>query len=191
MCRCIYVVYDEKNSKPDSDVSPGPSVNTLEESNVKPPVTTTNKPVNQVTPTASEPGVNQVTATNVKQPVTTTNKAVNQVAPSASVPVVDQKPSLNVGQHEAKPEKSENIQTEKAENISTDIYLNIRLPGGASLQEKFEPTSTLKMVKDYVDENQESSIGSYDLAIPYPRKVFTDQGIPIFFRKNYKFCPLS
>ncbi|KAJ0941548.1 putative Ubiquitin-like domain, UBX domain, Ubiquitin-like domain superfamily [Helianthus annuus] len=168
---------EEKNSKRDSDVSPGPSVNKLEESNVKPPVTTTDKPVNQVTPTASEPGVNQVTATNVKQPVTTTNKPVNQVAPSASVPVVDQKPSLNVGQHEAKPEKSENIQTEKAENISTDIYLNIRLPGGASLQEKFEPTSTLKMVKDYVDENQESSIGSYDLAIPYPRKVFTDQDL--------------
>ncbi|KAM0024941.1 putative Ubiquitin-like domain, UBX domain, Ubiquitin-like domain superfamily [Helianthus debilis subsp. tardiflorus] len=168
---------EEKNPKPDSDVSPGPSVNKLEESNVKPPVTTTNKPVNQVTPTASEPGVNQVTATNVKQPVATTNKAVNQVVSSASVPVVDQKPSLNVSQHEAKPEKSENTQTEKAENISTDIYLNIRLPGGASLQEKFEPTSTLKMVKDYVDENQESSIGSYDLAIPYPRKVFTDQDL--------------
>ncbi|KAK9072520.1 hypothetical protein SSX86_008954 [Deinandra increscens subsp. villosa] len=149
-------LFNEKNSKLGGDVSHGPSVDKIEESNVKRLVTTTKKPVNQVTPSASESGV-------------------------------DQKPSINVSQHEAKPAKSENIQNEKADNsdlskadnsdlglkISTDIYLNIRLPGGASLQEKFEPTSTLKMVKDYVDENQESSIGSYDLAIPYPRKVFT------------------
>ncbi|GMP86446.1 hypothetical protein CsSME_00039221 [Camellia sinensis var. sinensis] len=33
------------------------------------------------------------------------------------------------------------------------------------------------MVKGYVDENQASSIGSYDLAIPYPRKVFSDQDL--------------
>ncbi|KAI3823144.1 hypothetical protein L1987_04576 [Smallanthus sonchifolius] len=143
---------EEKNSKPGDDVSHGPSVDKLKENNVKQPVKSTNKPVNQVTSSATETEV-------------------------------DQKPSLNVSQHEAKPEKTENIQTDKADNsdlgskISTDIYLNIRLPGGASLQEKFEPTSTLKMVKDYVDENQESSIGSYDLAIPYPRKVFSDQDL--------------
>ncbi|CAL5420652.1 unnamed protein product [Camellia sinensis] len=52
---------------------------------------------------------------------------------------------------------------------STDVHLNIRLPDGANLQEKFLLTSTLRMVRGYVDENQASSIGSYDLAIPYPR----------------------
>ncbi|KAF5945001.1 hypothetical protein HYC85_015229 [Camellia sinensis] len=60
---------------------------------------------------------------------------------------------------------------------STDVHLNIRLLDGANLQEKFLLTSTLRMVKGYVDENQASSIGSYDLAIPYPRKVFNDQDL--------------
>nr|KAJ0202672.1 hypothetical protein LSAT_V11C500253140 [Lactuca sativa] len=32
-----------------------------------------------------------------------------------------------------------------------------------------------KMVKNYIDEKQESSIDPYNLAIPYPRNVFTDQ----------------
>jgi hypothetical protein len=35
------------------------------------------------------------------------------------------------------------------------------------------------MVKDYVDRNQAGGIGAYDLAIPYPRKTFTDQGMHI------------
>ncbi|XP_076948153.1 plant UBX domain-containing protein 11-like isoform X2 [Bidens hawaiensis] len=181
----------------ESEVDQKPSLNADEakpeksENNVKQPVTTTNEPVNQVTPSASESGVDQKPSlnisqreaepgkseNNVKQPVT------NQVIPSASESGVEQKPTFNVSQHEPKPEKSETIETEKVNNsdldstISTDIVLNIRLPGGASLQEKFEPTNTLKMVKDYVDEHQESSIGSYDLAIPYPRKVFTDQDL--------------
>lgn len=60
---------------------------------------------------------------------------------------------------------------------STDVHLNIRLLDGANLQEKFLLTSTLRMVRGYVDENQASSIGSYDLAIPYPRKVFNDQDL--------------
>ncbi|KAJ4968220.1 hypothetical protein NE237_014921 [Protea cynaroides] len=55
---------------------------------------------------------------------------------------------------------------------SNDVHLNVRLPDGASLRKKFSVTDTLKMVKDYVDENQTTGIGSYDLAIPYPRKVF-------------------
>ncbi|XVF29284.1 hypothetical protein REPUB_Repub15cG0107600 [Reevesia pubescens] len=62
-------------------------------------------------------------------------------------------------------------------NIPTDVYLNIRLPDGNSLQEKFPVAYTLKMIKDYVDRNQQSGIGSYNLAIPYPRKVFGDQDL--------------
>ena len=62
---------------------------------------------------------------------------------------------------------------------SSDVHLNIRLPGGVSLQEKFYVTSTLRMVKEYVDENQQSGLGTYDLAIPYPRKVFSGQGMSV------------
>lgn len=65
--------------------------------------------------------------------------------------------------------------------ISTDVHLNIRLLNGVNLQEKFPKTSTLRMVKDYVDNSQESTFGSYDLAVPYPRKVFTEQGMIFFF----------
>ncbi|KAK1379260.1 Ubiquitin supergroup [Heracleum sosnowskyi] len=54
----------------------------------------------------------------------------------------------------------------------SDVHLNIRLPDCTSLQEKFSMTSILREVKNYVDEKQEISMQSYDLAIPYPRKVF-------------------
>ncbi|XP_058094048.1 plant UBX domain-containing protein 11 [Magnolia sinica] len=56
-----------------------------------------------------------------------------------------------------------------------EVHLNIRLPAGSSLQVKFSITDTLRMVKNYVDENQTDGIGAYDLAIPYPRKVFNEQ----------------
>ncbi|XP_075661978.1 plant UBX domain-containing protein 11 isoform X3 [Castanea sativa] len=59
----------------------------------------------------------------------------------------------------------------------SDVHLNIRLPSGVNLQEKFSVASTLKMVKEYVDENQQSGLGTYDLAIPYPRKVFSGQDL--------------
>ncbi|XP_043710016.1 plant UBX domain-containing protein 11 isoform X2 [Telopea speciosissima] len=70
-----------------------------------------------------------------------------------------------------------NVMTDMLDNCgaiskSNDVHLNIRLPDGASLQKKFSVADTLNMVKDYVDENQTTGIGSYDLAIPYPRKVF-------------------
>ncbi|KAL6526688.1 hypothetical protein OROGR_015778 [Orobanche gracilis] len=57
---------------------------------------------------------------------------------------------------------------------SNDVFLNIRLPIGSTLQVKFSVMDTLKMVKDYINENQTSSLGSYSIAIPYPRKVFND-----------------
>ncbi|KAM7256743.1 hypothetical protein ACFE04_012484 [Oxalis oulophora] len=60
-------------------------------------------------------------------------------------------------------------------NKSSDVHLNIRLPDGGSLRETFSVTDTLRMVKNYVDKNQQSNVGSYDLAVPYPRKVFRDQ----------------
>ncbi|KAL0366664.1 UNVERIFIED_CONTAM: Plant UBX domain-containing protein 11 [Sesamum radiatum] len=60
---------------------------------------------------------------------------------------------------------------------SNDVFLNIRLPDGSSLQVKFSVNDTLQMVKDYIHGNQSSSFGSFTLAIPYPRKVFSDQGM--------------
>lgn len=89
-------------------------------------------------------------------------------------------------------EKNEALQVEKGEvkddkkvdafekhtevRKSSDVHLNIRLPNGVSLKQKFSVTSTVRMVKHYVDENQGSGLGTYDLAIPYPRKVFSNQG---------------
>lgn len=59
----------------------------------------------------------------------------------------------------------------------SDVHLNIRLPDCTSLQEKFSLTSILREVKNYVDEKQDISMRSYDLAIPYPRKVFGNDGM--------------
>ncbi|KAJ0034094.1 hypothetical protein Pint_25702 [Pistacia integerrima] len=61
-------------------------------------------------------------------------------------------------------------------NESSDVHLNIRLHNGVSLREKFDLTSSLRVVKDYVD-NQASGLGPYDLAVPYPRKVFSDEDL--------------
>ncbi|CAK9171276.1 unnamed protein product [Ilex paraguariensis] len=83
--------------------------------------------------------------------------------------------------------KAETVEVEKIDvsdsstSKSNEVHINIRLPDGGSLKERFSVMSTLRMVKDFVDENLESSIGSYDLAIPYPRKVFGDQGM------NFKY----
>lgn len=79
----------------------------------------------------------------------------------------------------SKEEKTNEVVAEPTECSnamkSDDIYLNIRLPNGASLQRKFAMTDTLKSVKNYVDENQTSGLGLYNLAVPYPRKVFSEQ----------------
>lgn len=73
------------------------------------------------------------------------------------------------------------VENAEASNSSTvrsnDVFLNIRLPDSSSLQVKFVMTDTLKRVKDHINENQTSSLGSFGIAIPYPRKVFSDQGV--------------
>lgn len=91
---------------------------------------------------------------------------------------------VNVAEEDEKDEAVNHMQAYTSDdfvrdNTSSDVYLNIRLPTGLSLQEKFSVTSTLRMVKDFVDEKQPSGFGTYDLAIPYPRKVFSDQGMNI------------
>lgn len=59
----------------------------------------------------------------------------------------------------------------------TDILLSIRLLDGSCFQAKFSYTDTLGMVKKYVNENKKNSLGGYDLAVPYPRRIFNDQGL--------------
>ncbi|XP_047091628.1 plant UBX domain-containing protein 11-like [Lolium rigidum] len=56
-----------------------------------------------------------------------------------------------------------------------DIQLVIRIPNGPSLQIKLTKEDVLRKVKNFVDENKGSGIGSYNLAMLYPRKVFTEQ----------------
>ncbi|KAL3642097.1 hypothetical protein CASFOL_012912 [Castilleja foliolosa] len=60
---------------------------------------------------------------------------------------------------------------------SSDVFLNIRLPDGSGLRVTFSVMDTLRTVKEYINENQKSSLGSFCLAIPYPRKVFNDQDL--------------
>ncbi|KAK1270649.1 hypothetical protein QJS04_geneDACA014151 [Acorus gramineus] len=60
---------------------------------------------------------------------------------------------------------------------SNDVNLNIRLPDGSSLQGKFSVTDTLRSVKTFVDKNHKIGLGSYDLAVPYPRKLFDEQDL--------------
>jgi hypothetical protein len=57
-----------------------------------------------------------------------------------------------------------------------DIQLVIRIPNGPSLQIKLTKEDVLRKVKNFVDENKGSAIGSYNLAMLYPRKIFTEQG---------------
>ncbi|XP_073013411.1 plant UBX domain-containing protein 11 [Typha latifolia] len=54
-----------------------------------------------------------------------------------------------------------------------EVHLNIRMPNGTSLQMKLLKSDKLRSVKIFADENGNS--GTYDLAVPYPRKVFVDQ----------------
>uniref|UniRef100_A0A1J3JL71 UBX domain-containing protein 4 n=1 Tax=Noccaea caerulescens TaxID=107243 RepID=A0A1J3JL71_NOCCA len=81
----------------------------------------------------------------------------------------------SVGKKEAiKPKEEEDGESSKK---SSHVHLNIRLPDGGSLQEKFSVTSILRMVKDYVNSNQTVGLGAYDLAVPYPRKVYSEQDL--------------
>ncbi|XP_011628666.1 plant UBX domain-containing protein 11 isoform X2 [Amborella trichopoda] len=56
----------------------------------------------------------------------------------------------------------------------SDVHLHIRFPDGKSIKEKFEETDTLGMVREYINDNRTSQIGPYSLAVPYPRKIFSE-----------------
>lgn len=59
---------------------------------------------------------------------------------------------------------------------SDDIHLSIHMPSGIRLEIKLTKQDVLRKVKTFVDENQGSGVGSYDLSLIYPKRVFTEQG---------------
>ncbi|CAL1404642.1 unnamed protein product [Linum trigynum] len=97
----------------------------------------------------------------------------------------DRPPSINPFTKDAQDKKSAPLNEKEIDvidkgskiNASNDVYLNIKLLYGTSIQEKFLVSNTLRMVKEYVDSNQENGNASYDLAIPYPRKIFGEQDL--------------
>lgn len=86
------------------------------------------------------------------------------------------------------PSQVTSIQTKKIDGSShfisavksNDVHLSIRMPNGISLQTKLTVEDTLSSVKIFVDERIDHSIGSYDLAVPYPRKLFNGEGTQPF-----------
>ncbi|GJN06805.1 hypothetical protein PR202_ga24570 [Eleusine coracana subsp. coracana] len=58
---------------------------------------------------------------------------------------------------------------------SDDIHLSIRMPSGDRLEIKLTKQDVLREVKNFVDENLGSGVGSYDLSLIYPKRVFTEQ----------------
>lgn len=58
-----------------------------------------------------------------------------------------------------------------------EVHINIRMPNGTSLQIKLVKSDTLRSVKNFVDEQQVTQANSYNLAVPYPRKLFNEEGL--------------
>lgn len=64
---------------------------------------------------------------------------------------------------------------------SDDIQLSIRMPSGNRLEIKLTKQDVLRKVKNFVDENQGNGLGSYDLSLVYPKRVFFEQGTESLF----------
>lgn len=64
---------------------------------------------------------------------------------------------------------------------SDNIQLSIRMPSGNRLEIKVTKQDALRKVKNFVDENKGNGLGSYDLSLVYPKRVFSDQGIESLF----------
>ncbi|CAL4981270.1 unnamed protein product [Urochloa decumbens] len=58
---------------------------------------------------------------------------------------------------------------------SDDIQLSIRMPSGNRLEIKLTKQDVLRKVKNFVDENKGSGLGSYDLSLVYPKRIFSEQ----------------
>ncbi|CAO2141527.1 unnamed protein product [Urochloa humidicola] len=58
---------------------------------------------------------------------------------------------------------------------SDDIQLSIRMPTGNRLEIRLTKQDVLRKVKNFVDENKGSGLGSYDLSLVYPKRIFSEQ----------------
>ncbi|CAN6371800.1 unnamed protein product [Urochloa humidicola] len=58
---------------------------------------------------------------------------------------------------------------------SDDIQLSIRMPTGNRLEIRLTKQDILRKVKNFVDENKGSGLGSYDLSLVYPKRIFSEQ----------------
>jgi UBX domain-containing protein 1/4 len=75
---------------------------------------------------------------------------------------------------------------------SDDIHLSIRMPSGNRLEIKLTKQDVLREVKNFVDENLGSGIGSYDLSMIYPKRVFTEQGTgKILVQEKNRMSPIN
>ncbi|RVW12488.1 hypothetical protein CK203_093475 [Vitis vinifera] len=86
-----------------------------------------------------------------------------------SVPAAPSIASLGRGIRSLHQASQAVMQTEIQKSIESLMYRLKKVKG------KLPGMSTLSMVKDFVDKNQASGIGSYDLAFAYPWKVFNGQ----------------
>lgn len=64
---------------------------------------------------------------------------------------------------------------------SDNIELSIRMPSGNRLEIKVTKQDVLRKVMNFVDENKGNELGSYDLSLVYPKRVFSDQGTESLF----------
>jgi hypothetical protein len=110
-------------------------------------------------------------------------KGKNKVGGSSTTVPSEPAASIITGRSTSEfPVEQDKATTSSAAEVTSDpankddIQLVIRIPNGPSLQIKLTKKDVLRKVKNFVDENKGSWIGSYNLAMLYPRKVFTEQG---------------
>ncbi|KAJ4751531.1 hypothetical protein LUZ62_085936 [Rhynchospora pubera] len=104
-----------------------------------------------------------------------------------SVSTSEEAPSVKALVHEAMKGKAESSATSSTEKKtqsdgitkdvvkSVEVHLNIRMPNGTSLQIKLVKSDALRSVKHFIDEQQDIQANSYNLAVPYPRKLFNEE----------------
>ncbi|GLJ21854.1 hypothetical protein SUGI_0408660 [Cryptomeria japonica] len=84
-------------------------------------------------------------------------------------------PEIETDIQEGSPVMDDQSATKLPIRDLSSIHLQIRLLNGSSLQAKFAATETLTRVKHYIKENRTDGNSAFSLAIPYPRKVFSEE----------------
>uniref|UniRef100_A0A0D6QTM1 UBX domain-containing protein n=1 Tax=Araucaria cunninghamii TaxID=56994 RepID=A0A0D6QTM1_ARACU len=90
-------------------------------------------------------------------------------------PTTEIVPEIETSDHGSNPVFDDQSSVKPVVRDLSSIHLQIRLLNGASLQAKFAATDTLRRVKDYISKNRTDGNRAFSLAIPYPRKVFSEE----------------